>query len=57
MSDDEIREAVMGIMNGFEGVITNPNALIGKTIGEFNKQYVGRADVVKVKDIVSQMVM
>jgi uncharacterized protein YqeY len=57
MSDDEIREVVMGIMNGFEGVITNPNTLIGKTIGEFNKQFVGRADVVKVKDIVSQMVM
>jgi len=57
MSDMEIREAVMGIMNGFEEVITNPNALIGKTIGEFNKQFVGRADVVKVKEIISQMVM
>jgi uncharacterized protein YqeY len=57
MSDDEIREVVMGIMNGFEGVINNPNALIGKTIGEFNKQFVGRADVVKVKEIISQMVL
>jgi len=57
MSNEEIREAVVGIMRGFDVAITNPNALIGKTIGEFNKQYVGRADVVKVKEIASQLVL
>ena len=56
MSDVEIREAVMGIMKGFEGVVTNPNALIGKTIGEFNKQFVGRADTLKIKEIVTILV-
>ena len=46
----------MGIMKGFEGVVTNPNALIGKTIGEFNKQFVGRADAAKIKEIITMMV-
>ncbi len=56
MSEQEIADALSGIMQGFAGVITNPQALIGKTIGEFNKQYQGRADIGTVKMIVNQLV-
>jgi hypothetical protein len=43
-------------MQGFRGVVTNPQALIGKTIGEFNKQHQGRADIGSVKEIVNKLV-
>lgn len=56
MSEQEIADALTGIMQGFSGVITNPQALIGKTIGEFNKQYQGRADIGTVKGLVNQLV-
>lgn len=56
MSEQEIADALSGIMQGFVGVITNHQALIGKTIGEFNKQYQGRADIGTVKMIVNQLV-
>ena len=56
MTEQEIADALTGIMRGFVGVITNPQALIGKTIGEFNKQYQGRADIGTVKMIVNQLV-
>ena len=56
MSEQEIADALTGIMQGFAGVITNPQALIGKTIGEFNKQYQGRADIGTVKMLVNSLV-
>jgi len=56
MGEQEIVDALTGIMQGFAGVITNPQALVGKTIGEFNKQYQGRADIGTVKMIVNQLV-
>ena len=56
MTAQEITDALTGIMQGFSGVITNPQALIGKTIGEFNKQYQGRADIGTVKNIVNQLI-
>lgn len=56
MSEQEIADALTGIMQGFAGVITNPQALIGKTIGEFNKQYQGRADIGTVKMIINSLV-
>ena len=56
MSEQEIVDALTGIMQGFAGVITNPQALIGKTIGEFNKQYQGRADIGTVKMLVNSLV-
>jgi uncharacterized protein YqeY len=56
MTDQEITEALTQIMQGFAGTITNPQALIGKTIGEFNKQYQGRADIGTVKEIISKLV-
>ena len=56
MTEQEILDALARIMQGFGGVITNPQALIGKTIGEFNKQYLGRADIGTVKMLVNQLV-
>ena len=56
MTPQEITDALSGIIKGFVGVITNPQALIGKTIGEFNKQYQGRADIGTVKMIVNTLV-
>lgn len=56
MSPQEISDALSEIMQGFAGVITNPQALVGKTIGEFNKRYQGRADIGTVKNIVNQLV-
>jgi uncharacterized protein YqeY len=56
MTEDEIGIAVREIMFNFDGVITNPQALIGKTIGEFNKQYQGMADINLVKTIITNLV-
>jgi uncharacterized protein YqeY len=56
MTEDEIGIAVREIMSNFDGVITNPQALIGKTIGEFNKQYQGMADINLVKTIITNLV-
>ncbi len=56
MSPQEIADALIVIMQGFAGVVTNPMALQGKTIGEFNKQFNGRADVGTVKEILAKLV-
>jgi uncharacterized protein YqeY len=56
MTPQEISDALTEIMQGLTGVITNPQALVGKTIGEFNKRYQGRADIGTVKNIVNQLV-
>jgi uncharacterized protein YqeY len=56
MGEQEIVDVLTGIMQGFAGVITNPQALVGKTIGEFNKQYQGRADIGTVKMLVNSLV-
>jgi uncharacterized protein YqeY len=56
MTPQEISDALIAIMQGFSAVITNPQALIGKSIGEFNKQYQGRADIGTVKNIINELV-
>jgi hypothetical protein len=56
MNPQEIANALIEIMQGFSGVITNPQALMGKTIGEFNKRYQGRADIGEVKEMVNKLV-
>jgi uncharacterized protein YqeY len=56
MTPQEISDALVEIMQGFSGVITNPNALQGKTIGEFNKRFSGRAEIGTVKEILSKLV-
>lgn len=55
MTLQEINDALVEIMEGFS-TINNSQALIGKTIGEFNKQYQGRADIGTIKNIVNQLV-
>lgn len=56
MTEQEIVDALTNIIQGFAGTITNPQALMGKTIGEFNKQYQGRADIGTIKMLVSKLV-
>lgn len=56
MSEQEITLALKEILQDFSVTIKNPQALVGKTIGEFNKQYQGRADIGTVKMIVNQLV-
>lgn len=56
MTPQEISNALAEIMQSFSGAVTNPMALQGKTIGEFNKRFNGRADVGAVKEILSKLV-
>ena len=56
MTPQEITDALTEIMQGFSGVVTNPQALVGKTIGEFNKRYQGCADIGIVKNIVNNLI-
>lgn len=56
MTEVEIETAIKEIMQSFSTTITNRNALVGKTIGEFNKRYVGQTDVSLVKQIVERTV-
>lgn len=56
MGESEIRAALAEIMQDLSVVVTNPNALIGKSIGEFNKKYAGCADVQVVKRIATDLV-
>jgi uncharacterized protein YqeY len=56
MTAQEIADALTGIMNQFAETIKNPQALQGKTIGEFNKQFQGRADIGTVKNILASLV-
>lgn len=56
MTEDEIRNAVRSISLDLIGVVPNTQALKGKTIGEFNKQFNGRADISVVKKVVDEIV-
>ena len=56
MTPQEITNALTQIMQGLSETVKNPQALVGKTIGEFNKQYQGQADIGTVKEIISKLV-
>jgi uncharacterized protein len=56
MDSSEIETAVREIIQSLSEVVTNPNALIGRTIGEFNKKYVGRADIGEVRMVIEKIV-
>ena len=56
MTVEEITLALKEILQDLSVTIKNPQALQGKTIGEFNKRYQGCADIGTVKNIVSQLV-
>ncbi len=56
MTPQEITDVLTEIIQGFSGVVTNPQVLIGKSIGEFNKRHQGKADIGTVKEIVTKLV-
>jgi uncharacterized protein YqeY len=56
MTEAEIETAVREIIQEFNGVVTNGNALVGKTMGTFNKKHQGRADAKVVGEIIKRIV-
>jgi len=56
MTAQEIADALTGILNHLSETVKNPQALQGKTIGEFNKQYQGCADIGIVKSILTDLI-
>lgn len=56
MTREEIEAAAREIIQTMPGVETNSRALIGKTIGTFNKKFVGQADMKIVKEVVESIV-
>jgi uncharacterized protein YqeY len=55
MTNEEIETAVREIIVGLP-VMTNSNALSGRTMGEFNKKYQGKADSKIVSEIIKKVV-
>lgn len=59
MSESEIETSLEEILN-FDSIknllSNNKRAATGKTIGEFNKRYIGMADMSKVNEILNKMV-
>jgi uncharacterized protein YqeY len=56
MSQSEIESVVRVLVQSFPGVATNRNALIGKTMGAFTKQYQGQAEPQTVKAVIESLV-
>jgi uncharacterized protein len=56
MTEDEIEIEVRKIITEMSDVVTNPQVLIGKTMGSFNKQFQGKADIQLVKKIIEKIV-
>jgi uncharacterized protein len=56
MDETEIETVVRNIIVNLSSVVTNRNALIGKTMGEFNKNYQGRADLKVVSSIINKVI-
>lgn len=56
MSAEEILLALKEILQDLSVTIKNPQALQGKTIGEFNKKYQGRAEIGMVKSVLANLV-
>jgi uncharacterized protein YqeY len=56
MATQEIREALIEIFEHFKQTTTNISALQGKSIGEFNKKYNGRANLNEVKEILNELI-
>ncbi len=56
MTEAEIETAVRQILGENTAGVVNPQILIGKTMGAFNKQYLGRADNTLVKAVITRIV-
>lgn len=57
MTLEEIEPIVFDIIENLKSVTTNKNALIGKAMGEFNKNYQGRADLKLVSSIINKILI
>jgi uncharacterized protein len=55
MTKEEIQVIVRELIQKFPEVTTNKNALIGKTMGAFNKEYQGQADPQTLKTIIEEI--
>lgn len=55
LCDEELEDIISEIMIRIGQLTTNKNALIGKTIGEFNKSYPGMADPRMVSKITQEI--
>jgi hypothetical protein len=56
MTEDQIETAVREIIVELKTTVTNQNALIGKTMGTFNKKYQGQADSTIVKTVIDKVI-
>jgi uncharacterized protein YqeY len=56
MTQEEIESAVKEIIEGFGNTVPNKNALIGKTMGMFNKNYQGKADLKIVSSVINKFI-
>lgn len=56
MTESEIEAEVRAIIVSFPEVSSNPQALVGRTIGAFNKKFQGRAETATVKSIIEKIV-
>jgi uncharacterized protein YqeY len=56
MNESQIELKVREIIQSMNETVTNPNALIGKTMGTFNKLYSGQADSKMVMAIINKLV-
>lgn len=56
LSTEKITSIVKPMIESFKGMGLPEKAVIGKTIGEFNKNYKGQADMKDLKEIVESLV-
>lgn len=57
MTLEEIEPIVFDIIENLKSVTTNRNALIGKAMGEFNKNYQGKADLKVVSSVIHKILI
>lgn len=56
MNDDEIKLIIEPIINSFNDSNLPERAIIGKVIGEFNKDHKGKAEIVDVKRLAEELI-
>ena len=57
MTLEEIEPIVFDIIENLKSVTTNRNTLIGKAMGEFNKNYQGKADLKVVSSVIHKILI
>lgn len=57
MTLEEIEPIVFDIIENLKSVTANRNALIGKAMGEFNKNYQGKADLKVVSSVIHKILI